>query len=65
MSVVKHILFDEWRYWHRSRLAATVIIIGTLLTIAAVLVNTIAVREKAHQREQLQQASEARFLAPK
>lgn len=62
MNVVKHIVFDEWRYWHRSRLAVTVIIIGVVLTLASVLVNSIQMHDAAHQRTHLQEASEARFL---
>lgn len=62
MRVVKHLIFDEWRYWYRSRLAATVIVIGLVLTVASVLVNSIQIREAAHQRDLMQAAAEARFL---
>ncbi len=62
MSVVKLIALDEWRYWHRSRLAATVIVIGLVLTLASVIVNSMAMRDAAHQLTHMQEASEARFV---
>jgi ABC-2 type transport system permease protein len=62
MKVIKHIMFDEFRYWWRTRLAATVIAIGVLLTIASVIVNSLQMQQATEEREQLQRASEARFL---
>ena len=62
MSVVTQITHDEWRFWHRTKLALTIVIIGTLLTIAAAVVNTIKMEQTAHEREHLQQSSESQFL---
>ena len=63
MNTIKHIIFDEWRYWHRSRVASVVIIIGLVLTLASVVVNSISMQAAAHQRAHQQVASEAQFLA--
>ena len=62
MSAARQIMWDEWRYWRRTKLATTVIFIGVLLTLASVVVNTIEMRQSANERMHLQQVSEARFL---
>lgn len=62
MSAINQITRDEWRFWHRTKLAATIIIIGTLLTIISGVVNTIEMKHTAHEREHLQQTSETQFL---
>lgn len=61
-SVINQITRHEWRYWHRTKLAFSVILIGTLLTIISVMVNTQSMQHTAHEREHLQQSSEAQFL---
>jgi len=62
MTVMTQVTKDEWRFWHRTKLAATIIIIGTLLTIVSAVVNTVKMQHATHEREHLQQTSEARFL---
>lgn len=62
MSIIKQITRDEWRFWHRTRLAATIIFIGTLLTIISAVVNTMQMEHRAHERSHLQESSEAQFL---
>lgn len=62
MNVINQVTRDEWRFWHRTKLATTIIIIGTLLTIVSAIVNTIEMQHSAHEREHLQQSSEAQFL---
>ncbi len=62
MSVINKIARDEWRFWHRTKLAATIIVIGTLLTITSAVINTIEMQHATHEREHLQQSSEAQFL---
>lgn len=62
MSVISKIAGDEWRFWRRTKLAATIIVIGTLLTIASAVINTIEVQHATHEREHLQQSSEAQFF---
>jgi len=62
MSAINQISRDEWRFWHRTKLATTIIIIGTLLTIVSAVVNTIEMQHATHEREHLQHTSESRFL---
>lgn len=62
MSIIKQISFDEWRFWRKTKLAATIIIIGTLLTVVSAIVNTIEMEHAAHERDHWQQESEAQFL---
>lgn len=62
MKAINQITRDEWRFWHRTKLAATILIIGTLLTIVSAIVNTIEMKHAAHEREHLQQSSQAQFL---
>lgn len=62
MTAINQITKDEWRFWHRTKLAATIIIIGTLLTVISAIVNTIEMQHATHEREHLQQTSESRFL---
>ncbi|OBT04743.1 delta 1-pyrroline-5-carboxylate reductase [Shewanella sp. UCD-FRSSP16_17] len=59
---INQITRDEWRFWHRTKLAATIIIIGTLLTIVSAIVNTNEMQHATHEREHLQHTSESRFL---
>ena len=61
MSVIKQIMWDEWRYWQRTRLAITVIITGVVLIFASVIVNAIGIQHAKHEREHLQHAAESRF----
>lgn len=62
MNIIKQITRDELRFWHRSKLAATILIIGTLLTVVAVVVNTVQMQHAKHEREELQTTSETQFL---
>ena len=62
MHNVKQIMLDEWRYWRRTRLATTVLVVGLLLTLASLLVNTLQQIEASHEREHLQHSAEERFL---
>lgn len=62
MSTVIKIMLDEWRYWWRSRLAVSLVVIGLVLISASLLVNTFDKLEANHEREHLQQQAEARFL---
>ena len=62
MNAINQVTRDEWRVWHRTKLAATILVIGTLLTIISAVVNTIKIEHTAHEREHLQQTSEAQFL---
>lgn len=63
MSVTKHVMFDEWRYWRRTRLGITILIIGMVMTFAAVLVNSLNMNQANVERATLQQTAEQRFLS--
>ena len=62
MKVIYQVTRDEWRFWHRTKLAATILVIGTLLAIVSAVVNTIEMEHTAHEREHLQRTSETQFL---
>ena len=67
MSVFKpsklfNIAHDEWRYWLRSKLAVSVLIIGLLLTLSSVLVTAFKMHELSHTRVELQNTSESTFM---
>ncbi|MCF2947552.1 DUF3526 domain-containing protein [Paraglaciecola aquimarina] len=53
---------DEWRYWLRSKIAITVLIIGLLLTLSSVIVTSINMLELNHDRHDLQNAAEQTFV---
>jgi ABC-2 type transport system permease protein len=53
---------DEWRYWLRSKLAISVLIIGLLLTLSSVIVTAINMIELKHIRHELQHSAEATFV---
>lgn len=63
MKTLSLILFDEWRFWRRSKVAATVLVIGVLLTLASVVVNHVETQHADAERRQLQQYSESQFMA--
>lgn len=62
MSVIKRVTLDEWRFWHRTKLAATIMFIGILLALVSAVVNTVKMQHAAHERAHLQKTSEAQFL---
>lgn len=62
MSVVRHISREEWRYWQRTKLGITVLIIGIILTIASVIENSFEMRHATHERQHLQNSAEEQFL---
>ena len=62
-SVAKTICADQWRYWLRTKVAATVLLLGAILTLAALVVNAFHIEEAAHAREHLQTEAEERFKA--
>jgi len=53
---------DEWRYWLRSKLAVSVLIIGVLLTLSSVLVTGFYMNALSHERDAMQSTSEATFM---
>lgn len=62
MSKVGLIAKDEWRYWFRSKLALSVLIIGLLLTVSSVIITAFSMLELSHQRQAMQSNSEQTFV---
>lgn len=62
MSVAKQVMRDEWRFWRRTKLATTILIVGILLTVVSAIVNTVEMQHATHERDHLQETSESRFL---
>lgn len=61
-SVILSVTKDEWRYWMRSKLALSVLVIGLILTLASVIVTSIKMNELNHQRQSLQNNAQETFL---
>ena len=53
---------DEWRYWQRSKLAQTVLVIALVLAIASVWVTHSAMSLTAEKRDHMQSESEHTFV---
>lgn len=53
---------DEWRYWLRSKLAVSVLVIGVLLTLSSVIVTGFNMNALTHERQALQNTSEETFM---
>lgn len=53
---------DEWRYWFRSKLALSVLVIGLVLTLSSVVVTASNMMELSHDRHALQNSAEETFL---
>lgn len=54
---------DEWRYWYRSKLAITMIIMALTLAVASVIITHLALTHQAHERTHLQDKAEQAFTA--
>jgi ABC-2 type transport system permease protein len=61
-SQVFTIAKDEWRYWRRSRLIMSVMIIAVLLAVASVVVTSANMAMEAEHRQKLQSESEQTFV---
>jgi ABC-2 type transport system permease protein len=61
MSKIVIVAKDEWRYWLRSKLALSVLVIGLLLTISSVIVTSMTMMELNHQRLSLQADADESF----
>lgn len=53
---------DEWRYWFRSKLAISVLIIGVILTFSSVVVTAFKMHELSLDRQAMQDSSEETFM---
>lgn len=62
LSTLLTIAHDEWRYWLRSKLAISVLMIGLLLTLSSVLVTALKMQELSDYRVELQRTSESTFM---
>lgn len=62
ISPILAIAKDEWRYWIRSKLALTVLIVGLMLTLSSAIITAFNMVEINHQRESLQHQAEQNFV---
>lgn len=62
VSPIWYVAKDEWRYWLRSKLAISVLIIGALLTLSSVIVTASNMIELGHERQAMQNTSEKTFM---
>lgn len=62
MHPVVTIAKDQWRYWYRSKIAAVIMMIAFLLTLASSVLTYLSIDAANHQRLHLQHQSEAAFL---
>jgi ABC-2 type transport system permease protein len=53
---------DEWRYWYRSRLAMSVLLLTVVLALASVIVTTLNMSTLEEKREELQRVAEQTFI---
>lgn len=60
-NIVLAIARDEWRYWRRSSLAQTVLVIALTLAIASVWVTHSSISQSAEQRQHMQSEAEHTF----
>ncbi len=63
MNVIWQITRDEWRYWRRSRLAVSVLLIGLLLVAGSTFLTATQMIETSHERQHLQEEAENAFLS--
>lgn len=62
MSIIRNLAADEWRYWRRSKLAVSVLLIGLVLLVGSALLTAIQMIDAAHEREHLQTEAENAFF---
>ena len=63
MSTVLRIAADEWRMWHRSRLAIAGLAIFALVLATTTVLTATRMRSEAHHRADLQTKADGRFTA--
>ena len=61
MNQLKMIAIDEWRYWIRSRLALSVLLIGLLLVVSSALLTASKMSAATHDRTHQQLLAEETF----
>lgn len=62
LSPILTVAKDEWRYWVRSKLAITVLIVGLMLTLSSVIVTAFNMTALSHERSSLQDKAEQTFV---
>lgn len=62
LSKISSVAKDEWRYWFRSKLAISVLVIGLILTISSVVVTAFNMLALGHERQEMQATSEQTFM---
>jgi ABC-2 type transport system permease protein len=63
MTIMKMIAKDEWRYWWRSKLATSVMIVGLILIAGSSILTTRQMTDAAHERAHLQSEAEDAFFS--
>lgn len=63
MTAALRILSEEWRYWMRSRLAISAMVLLLVVVLAAVISTVSRVQSEAGARQSMQIAAEEAFLA--
>lgn len=54
---------DEWRYWYRSKLAITMLVLTMALTLASVVITGLSLTHASHDRAHLQEKAEDAFVS--
>lgn len=63
MTITSTIIREEWRYWMRSKLALSVLVISIILSCASVLVTLFNIQAATHERAHLQETAQDTFLS--
>jgi ABC-2 type transport system permease protein len=63
MNIAFNIIREEWRYWMRSKLATSVLLISIVLSCASVVVTVFNIQEATHERTHLQEKAHETFLS--
>ncbi len=63
MTITKMIAKDEWRYWWRSKLATSVMLVGLILIAGSSILTAKQMTDAAHERAHLQSEAEEAFFS--
>ncbi|MUH72815.1 DUF3526 domain-containing protein [Psychrosphaera haliotis] len=55
------IAMDEWRYWFRSKLVVTMMVVALVLAVASVITTGLSLSHESHERSELQNKAEQAF----
>ncbi len=62
MKIILSIVREEWRYWMRSKLAVSVLLIAIILSCASVIVTVFNIQAATDERTHLQEEARNTFL---